>query len=335
MQFDACVNLLPHQPEQRLRGPIHGALAWSRCDVEAGAWSVPLPVAARAELEAVAATVRREPLPTYLLRPEHFALDACRAVIAEVKQRLDTGLGFVLLEDFPLDGLTEAEVHAAYWVLGQLLALPVAAKWDGTVLYDIQDRGRAYGIGVRASLTRSELEFHTDNTFAVAPPDYISLLCLHPARSGGESRIASFYTLHNRLEARHPALLERLYGPFYYDRQLEHPAGEPRVSVSRAFSYNGAHLRGRLSYNVMRQGYALMGEELDDLGREAVETAYGIINAPEHWVEHTLARGQVQFVNNRAVAHYRSAFEDDPDPARKRHLLRLWYREGGRPFFNG
>lgn len=32
------------------------------------------------------------------------------------------------------------------------------------------------------------------------------------------------------------------------------------------------------------------------------------------------------------MLHNRTAFEDDPDPARKRHLLRLWLMlDGGRP----
>ena len=35
---------------------------------------------------------------------------------------------------------------------------------------------------------------------------------------------------------------------------------------------------------------------------------------------------------NCTMLHNRTAFEDDPDPARKRHLLRLWLMlDGGRP----
>jgi alpha-ketoglutarate-dependent taurine dioxygenase len=335
VQTERCVNLLPLQPELRLEADLDTPLAWSGTDIGPADWTLPLGAEAAAELRGVAEQVPREPLPTYLLEPGHFALPACAALAAEARRRLEAGIGLVLLDGFPLDGLSEDEVRAAYWVFGRLLALPVAAKWDGTVLYDVRDSGREYGIGVRASLTASELEFHTDNTFAHAPPDYVSLLCIRPAAQGGVSRVASFYALHNRLRAAHPGLLERLYGPFYYDRQLEHPPEEPRVSISRAFCYDGRHLRGRLSYNVMRQGYALMGETLDAEGQEALDTAYALLNAPGCWIEHTLQRGQLQILNNRALAHYRSRFVDADDPARKRHLLRLWYRTGGRPFFNG
>ena len=35
-------------------------------------------------------------------------------------------------------------------------------------------------------------------------------------------------------------------------------------------------------------------------------------------------QGDMQFVNNHALLHDRTGFEDWPDPGRKRHLFRLW-----------
>lgn len=335
MNFDRCVNLLEHQPAGRLDQTVEGPLAWTRESLSPEDWKLPLPAAAQAELSVVVEALRRESLPIYLLSPEHFELAACREAMGEVKRRLTDGPGFVLVDGFPLDGLSTEEAGAAFWVLGRLLAQPVAAKWDGTVLYDIRDTGQAYKIGVRGSLTSKELEFHTDNTFAHAPPDFVSLLCLQPAEEGGVSRVASFCTLHNDLLSGEPQLLERLYEPYYYDRQMEHGPEDPRVSISRAFSYNGDYLRGRLSYNVIMQGYELMGEEMDAEGRQALDTAYALMNEPSRWVEHTLRRGQLQFLNNRAMAHARTAFADGGGKTSARHLLRLWHREQGRPFFNG
>ena len=40
-----------------------------------------------------------------------------------------------------------------------------------------------------------------------------------------------------------------------------------------------------------------------------------------------------RYLNNREFAHYRSEFKDDE--TRKRHLVRLWFREQGRPFYDG
>jgi len=38
----------------------------------------------------------------------------------------------------------------------------------------------------------------------------------------------------------------------------------------------------------------------------------------------TLERGDLQFVHNHTLLHDRTAFEDYPEPARRRYLLRLW-----------
>jgi hypothetical protein len=46
----------------------------------------------------------------------------------------------------------------------------------------------------------------------------------------------------------------------------------------------------------------------------------------------TMAPGEAIFFNNCLVLHNRSAFEDAPQTARKRHLLRLWLMlDGARP----
>jgi hypothetical protein len=38
----------------------------------------------------------------------------------------------------------------------------------------------------------------------------------------------------------------------------------------------------------------------------------------------TLERGDLQFVHNHTLLHDRTAFDDFPEPARRRYLLRLW-----------
>jgi alpha-ketoglutarate-dependent taurine dioxygenase len=43
-------------------------------------------------------------------------------------------------------------------------------------------------------------------------------------------------------------------------------------------------------------------------------------------VNFQMERGDMQFVNNRFVLHSRTAFEDHPEPYRRRNFLRLWMR---------
>src|SRR5262249_57041429 len=110
---------------------------------------------------------------TLMLSPDQFELPACRGVMAQVKAILRDGIGVALVDRLPLDRMTKEQAIAAHWVLGQLIATPVAQKWDGTMIYDVTDTGRAYGYGVRGSGTDPELAFRTDHSFGGAPPAYV------------------------------------------------------------------------------------------------------------------------------------------------------------------
>ena len=289
----------------------------------------------RGELAGVLAAVRANPLPTLMIEPAAFELPACRALMARAKATLETGVGFALVEGLPLDGCTLDEARALYWVLMQMLARPVAQSWDGKMIYDVRDLGRPPGNGVRPDITNAEQSFHTDNSYNLCPPDYVALLCLHPAMEGGISQIVSFYTAHNEMLARHPALLRRLYEPFLFDRQREHAPGDAMVLRHSLFEYDGERLAGRLSRYQVRNGHALAEVPLDADGEAALEALDSIMNAPRINREFFFERGQIQILDNRRLGHRRTGFRDFPEPGRKRHLVRLWLRDRGRRFYNG
>ena len=49
-----------------------------------------------------------------------------------------------------------------------------------------------------------------------------------------------------------------------------------------------------------------------------------VANEPTVNLPMQLEKGDVQFINNHVTLHTRTAWEDFPEPERKRHLLRLW-----------
>jgi hypothetical protein len=57
---------------------------------------------------------------------------------------------------------------------------------------------------------------------------------------------------------------------------------------------------------------------------EAVESVAQVAAEPQFWIERSLDPGSMLFVYNHTAFHMRTQFEDYPDPARKRHLLRSW-----------
>src|SRR5262245_55202333 len=245
------------------------------------------------------------------------------------------GSGFAIVDRLPLERIEREEAVALFWLLSSLIARPVAQKWDGTMVYDVRDTGRPPGNGVRPDVTNAEQSFHTDNSYNLCPPEHVGLLCLHPAMEGGVSRIVSLASVHNEMRRRRPDLLPRLYEPFYFDRQREHAPGDPMVTHHALFEEEAGRLTGRLSRFQVTNGQALAGEPLDARGEAALDALEAAMAAPGTAVEFHFERGQIQLLNNRQLAHRRSAFRDWPEPERKRHLVRLWLRDRGRPFYNG
>src|SRR5437773_6379946 len=196
--------------------------AWYRNSLTPPDWLVPLPDAAVAELEEAVRTLRREPLPTLLLSPEQFSLSHCRAVMARVGRQLREGIGLAVIDKLPVERFSLEQNQALGWLLGSLLGRLVAQKWDGTMIYDVHDTGRALEYGVRRSVTSLDLTFHTDAPWLDLPPELVGLYCINPALEGGVSRFVSLCSVHNELRRRHPERLARLYRPFPWDRQAEH-----------------------------------------------------------------------------------------------------------------
>jgi len=325
----------PAHPTRIRETPFTGPIAWTRDTLAPEDGALRLGPDCRAELDAALAAIRENPLPVLMIEPAAFELPACRKLMLQAKAMLESGVGFALIDGLPLDACTPDEAKALYWVLMQLLARPVAQSWDGKMIYDVRDLGRPPGNGVRPDITNAEQSFHTDNSYNLCPPDYVALLCLHPAMEGGISHIVSFHTAHNEMLARHPALLARLYAPFLFDRQREHAPGDAMVLRHPLFEYDGVRLTGRLSRYQVRNGHALAEVPLDAEGEAALEALDAIMNAPRINREFFFERGQIQILDNRRLGHRRTGFRDFPEPERKRHLVRLWLRDRGRRFYNG
>jgi hypothetical protein len=63
---------------------------------------------------------------------------------------------------------------------------------------------------------------------------------------------------------------------------------------------------------------------------EAMNFLDALAESPELHLDMALEPGDIQFVCNHYIFHSRTTFEDYPEPARRRHLLRLWLAcEGG------
>ena len=297
--------------------------AWLRSDVTERHWLLTLTDGCLAEIDTVIGTLRDHPVPVLALSHTEFEMPECRALMARVKAVLDEGVGFAVLDRLSVTAYSKQELVTIYWLLSQMLARPVAQAFKGTLLYDVHDTGQKTSTRVRADLTSEDLSWHTDYGFN-HPPPYIGLLVLRTARSGGVSSAGSLHTGHDALLQRDPALLQRLYRPYVWNRQGEHPEGAPICTSNPIFSDHGGQVRARFNRNLQPAGYRLVGQEIDQMGMDALNALHDVMSEPEHHVVFVLAPGQIEFLNNARVTHRRTAFEDYEEPDRKRHLMRIF-----------
>jgi len=307
---------------------------WQRATLDRAEWFRPLPSACLDELSEILRILERNPLDSFLLHPDDYPLAATQDFMRGVRQTLETGCGFAVLDRLPIDAISRDQAKQLYWLLSMMIARPVAQAFKGTMLYDVRDIGLKAGAAVRGDLTNEELNWHSDYGYN-CPPSVVGLLVLRTARSGGVSGVASFGTVHDQMAARCPELLQRLFEPFIWNRAREHPEGDSPTSQHPVFAREGDTLRARYNPFMIAHGQAIAGADLDAPGQAALEMIGTIMGEPALHCEFVLEPGQIQYVANTRVAHRRTTYEDWPDDDRKRHLVRIFLRDRGRRSYQG
>jgi alpha-ketoglutarate-dependent taurine dioxygenase len=247
-----------------------------------------------------------------------------RLALVPVHDTLERGRGFVILRGATPTLHTPTELRAVFCLIGQLLGRPLPQNVRGEVLYEVCDTGQDVRYGARFSVTNADSTFHTDNSFGREVADYVGLLCLNTAKSGGLSQMVSGYTAHNELLKGHPGALEVLYQPLHVDRRGGVRPGEPPMVSVPVFAYGESELLCRYLRYWIEVGHEKAGQPLAPQQIMALDTLDAVLADPSLRVEFALQPGDMYFINNRWLFHNRMAFEDHEQPERRRHLLRLW-----------
>ena len=254
-----------------------------------------------------------------------FPLGAMERRLKEVRDEVTRGRGFVLVKGFDIERYALADAALAYWGMGMHMGRGAAQNAQGDLLGHVTNLGVDYRTDphVRGYQTRLGLPFHNDAM------DIVGLLCVHPGKVGGESLVVSSTTLHNEVLRRRPDLLAVGFQGFYMDRRGEAPAGKLPYYVGPTFNRVGAQLLCR--YN---RGYIESAQRFPEVPRltpqqiEFLDLMDSLCADPELQLSMSLERGDMQFISNYTTLHSRTEYEDDPDPQKRRYLLRLWLDTG-------
>jgi alpha-ketoglutarate-dependent taurine dioxygenase len=294
-------------------------------------WTYSLPDALIAPLTSIAEAPGRADGPITALRLTADERAALRGYLATTRHDLEHGRGFVILDRLPVDRISAREAIALYWLIGQLLGEPIVQNVQGTLLYDVRDSGQDVAKGARFSVTNYESSFHTDNSFGETVVDYVGLLCLKTARSGGVSQVVSGLAAVEVLRREHPEVLQTLGQPFHVDRRGGIREGEAPTILRPAIELGQCEPLFRYLRYWIEAGHEKVCEPLTPEQRGALDQFDEVLNRPALRAEFSLEPGQVYFINNRWILHNRTAFEDHPEPERRRHLVRLWLEASNGP----
>jgi hypothetical protein len=281
-------------------------------------WSYKFTARDIAELKDGIAEVRRSGVPIVEVTRDSFPLKDFADILGDVRRELIDGRGIVMLQNFPVAEFSREESAIAYIGLGAYLGHTMSQNKQGHVLGHVKDLGGDYeDPHTRGYMTRAEMRFHADAC------DYVGLLCLQGSKSGGASRVASSVTVYNRILERRPDLAQVLSEDFYRSRSGEVNPGELPYYTQPIFSFIDGYFSATGVGAVIDKAQKLPGvPKFTPAQQEAVEVYRAMVD--ECAVDIDFQPGDIQFLNNFVMLHTRREYEDWPEVARKRHLLRLW-----------
>jgi len=153
------------------------------------------------------------------------------------RESLDHGPGFFLIDR--LSEFSGVEQKNIYLVIASVLGNLLVQNKQGERIVEVKDKGATMQGGGRYHQTKQGGSLHTDSPYTSEIPDYLGLLCIHPSKEGGLSRLISAHTIHNRLLQLHPQILKVLYQPFHFDKRGgEFIPGEDSTTFEPIFKFD-------------------------------------------------------------------------------------------------
>lgn len=274
-----------------------------------------------AELDAALAHAESRVDDVLDITRELFPLPTLGPELTGITHQLIDGRGIVLIRGVPVERYSKERASTIYWGVGTHLGHPWPQNAKGHLLGDVTDHGRSYDDPTARGYEMGgiPLPFHSDGS------DLVGLLCLDAGASGGESLVANAVSIHNHLVRTEPELAAALYEPLPYDLRGEQAPGSRAWYTMPVFSRRRDRLFVRYIRPYIESSHRHPdAPRLSDTAREAMDRVDAMCAEPRYRVAMGLRPGDMQFVNNYHVLHGRTAYRDDREAGRVRHLKRLW-----------
>ena len=312
-----------------------GPSAWTRHQMEIDdSWIYYFDVHDLAELQTATDTLATRGLKPLEFGWEDFVLPQLGPKLVSLLNDIEYGRGFVLLRGLDVSQYDHDRLSLLYWGLGAHLGQVISQNSQGDLLGRVEDLeagkyagGGYYEEGVRGHRTNAFLAPHSDSS------DVVGLLCVRPAKEGGESWIASSIAVYNRILEIQPELLTPLMAGFKYDLAGKGRTAE-EVTNNRVpvYSWHEDILSCRFNKQQIELGAAKTGEPLTAAQVEAIALVEDLAMSEEFLLPMIFEPGDIQLLNNHTIVHSRGGYVDWDEREKRRLLLRLWLNiPNGRP----
>lgn len=310
--------------------PIEGLGTWYGPEISKDpGWVWQLGKAEIAELEHAADVFDASGQAMEKISTGTFPLPSLAATLETRLHELLEGRGFVMIKGLPVERYSLRRAALIYIGLGRHFGSLRSSNGKGHLLGHVKDIGRSIDDpNTRFYQTSKRLEFHTDSA------DVVGLLCLQPAKNGGESFIVSSVTVYNEICRRRPDLIPALFEPYPTDRRGEVPQGMLPWFEVPVFSWYQNKLSAIYIRHYIEEAQRRFPEapRLSANQYAVMDLIDELVNDPAIHLQMSFDAGDMQFLHNHQIFHSRNDFENWPEPHRHRHLLRLWIAPAnGRP----
>lgn len=321
---------MPIQASAQDAPPPHDPALWHAAEMRASnSWVFDLSETHREEILRAALESRNRAQPIPEITRESFALPTLAPALERLRGDVVDGRGFVLLRGLPIEDLDRDAVMRAYFGIGSYFGVARPQNRAGHLIGHVKDLGESKADPkTRLYRTNARQRFHVDSC------DVVGLLCLRPAKSGGASALCSSVAIYEEIARQRPDLAAILEQPFVYDRKDEVPEGKgPHylMPIVHRFAGKTTVYFARDFIESAQKRFADV-PRLTDRQIEALDMVERLAESDTFRLDMAFSPGDMQFVHNHVLLHSRTAYEDWPEPERRRHLLRLWLSaHGGRP----
>ena len=305
---------------------IQDASAWYGSDfAESNDWIEHLSCAEIAEVEGACRELEESQVEIAKVSMKDVPLPTLAARLQQILDEVLNGRGFALIKGLPVERWTKRQAAIAFLTIGAHLGNLRMQNASGHLLGHVRDLGRSSDDpNTRIYQTRERQTHHTDSC------DVVGLMCLQTAKSGGISSLVSSTTIFNEMRRGRPDLLRVLLEPIETDRRGEVPAGGKPYFTIPVFNYHDGFVSAIYQRQYIESARRFPDvPPLTSLQIEALDLLDELANDPKLNLMMELRPGDIQLVHNHTILHDRTAFEDYPEPERKRHLLRLWLTAAG------